>query len=82
MHFRISDLSKEGMLQAIKDKDLRFLQVSHPLPSKSSIAIQVIQVGWRQFLQVLVRIHNFKPQKQCVWNKFGFKLHILCEVTL
>ena len=27
-HTRISDLSKEGMLQAIKDKDLRFLQVS------------------------------------------------------
>ena len=27
-HVRISDLSKEGMLQAIKDKDLRFLQVS------------------------------------------------------
>ena len=25
---RISDLSKEGMLSAIKDKDLRFLQVS------------------------------------------------------
>ena len=63
---RVGDLSKEAILQAIKDGDLRFLQVSHFSPDKLYIRFVYQSLNLHRSLKESIK-RNINPMKHPIY---------------